>query len=114
LTRIFATSTGTNLIEARLDIIRDDACRRFHVDTYPARLAVTYVGPGTVWVPRCHGEQALAGQEGYSGPALEIPTFYVGLFAGDHAGHIGLVHRSPRIVGTGRVRLFFCVNAARH
>lgn len=59
LTGIFATSTGTSRVEARLDIIRDDACRRFHVDNYPARLVVTYVGPGTVCVPRCHGEQAL-------------------------------------------------------
>ena len=105
---------GTSHIEARLEIVRDDACRRFHVDSYPARLAVTYVGPGTVWAPRCRGAQALIEQDDYTGPTLEIPAFSVGLFAGEHEGRIGLVHRSPRIAGTGRMRLFFCVNAARH
>lgn len=114
LARLFAASTGTSHIEARLDIIRDNACRRFHTDACPARLAVTYLGPGTVWVPHGHGEQALAEQESYSGPRLEIPAFSAGLFVGEQAGRIGLVHRSPRIAGTGRARLFFCVNGARH
>lgn len=114
LTRMFATATGTSHLEARLDIIRDDACRRFHVDNHPARLVVTYVGPGTVCAPRCHGEQALAEQQDYSGPLFEIPQFSVGLFAGEGVGRAGLVHRSPRIAGTGLTRLFFCVNAVRH
>lgn len=112
LRRIFAAATSATQLEARLEIVRTDACRRFHVDNYPARLAVTYVGPGTVWVPAPHGEQALVEQEDYSGPAPEIPAFSVGLFAGEAAGRTGLVHRSPRIAGTGRMRLFFCVNAA--
>lgn len=114
LTRIFANSTGTSHIEARLEVVRDDACRRFHVDSYPERLLVTYIGAGTVWVPRCYGRQAIAEQENYSGPTLEIPAFSVGLFAGEKNGRAGLVHRSPRIAGTGRMRLFFCVNAAMH
>lgn len=114
LTRVFSTSTGIERVEARLDIIRHNACRRFHVDSYPARLAVTYVGPGTVWVPRCRSEQALAEQEDYTGPAIEFPAFSVGLFAGAMNGRTGLVHRSPKIEGTGRARLFLCVNAARN
>lgn len=114
LARIFATTTGTRAIEARLDVIRDDACRRFHVDNYPARLAVTYVGPGTVWVPSCYGKKALIEQDGYSGPAFVFPAYSAGLFAGEAAGRTGLVHRSPCIAGTGRTRLFFCVNAAGH
>ncbi len=112
LTRIFATTTGTGQIEARLDVIRNDACRRYHVDSYPERLAVTYVGPGTVAVPRCHGEHARIEQENYAGPVIEIPPFWVSLFAGEQPGRPGLVHRSPKIKGTQHVRLFFCVNAA--
>lgn len=114
LIRIFATSTGTSRVEARLEIVREDACRCFHVDSYPARLAVTYVGPGTIWVPSSHRKKALIEQDDYAGTAIEIPTYSAGMFAGDAAGREGLVHRSPRIAGTGRMRLFFCVNAARH
>lgn len=114
LARLFAASTGTARLELRLEVVRDDACRLFHVDRYPARLAVTYVGPGTVCVPRCHGDEALAKQIEYSGPTLELPAFSVGMFVGEQHGRVGLVHRSPRIAGTGRVRLFFCLNAAGH
>lgn len=78
LIRIFATSTGTSRVEARLEIVREDACRCFHVDSYPARLAVTYVGPGTVWVPSGHGKKALIEQDDYAGPAIEIPTHILG------------------------------------
>ena len=114
LGRVFATATGAKDLEVRFEVVKGDACRRFHTDSYPERLAVTYVGPGTVVVPRCHSERALAEQDDYSGPVLEIPAFWVSLFAGEQPGRVGLVHRSPRITGTGAVRLFFCVNAARN
>lgn len=114
LALIFATGTATRRVEMRLEIVRNDACRKFHIDSYTERLAVTYRGPGTVAVPRCHGERALAEQNDYSGPVLEIPAFWVSLFAGEMPGRIGLVHRSPRVAGTGKARLFFCVNAARN
>lgn len=112
LTRIFARGTGLRKLEARLDIVRNDACRRFHKDNYPERLAVTYLGPGTVAVPRCLGQQALAEQDEYAGPAIKVPPFWASLFAGGKAGREGIVHRSPRISGTGKTRLFFCVNAS--
>lgn len=114
LGKIFAAGTGAQDLEVRFEVVKGDACRRFHTDSYPERLAVTYVGPGTVVVPRCHSEQALTEQVDYSGPVLEIPAFWVSLFAGEQPGRTGLVHRSPRISGTGAVRLFFCVNAARN
>ncbi|MEQ8824012.1 MAG: DUF1826 domain-containing protein [Filomicrobium sp.] len=112
LTRVFARGTGKRKLEARLDIVRNDACRRFHKDNYPERLAVTYLGSGTVAVPRCHGQKALAEQEKYAGPAIKVPPFWASLFAGEKAGREGIVHRSPRISGTGKTRLFFCVNAS--
>jgi hypothetical protein len=39
--------------EARVffGVIRDDQCRKFHVDAVRLRLVTTYVGPGTEWVP---------------------------------------------------------------
>lgn len=33
-----------------LDVVDDDACRKFHVDYVGVRAVVTYAGPGTEWV----------------------------------------------------------------
>lgn len=114
LTRHFAICTGPHSVEARMEVVWNDACRRFHLDSYPARLAVTYVGPGTVFAPRCHARQALEQGLDYRGPTFALPTFAAGLFAGNLPDREGAAHRSPVISGTGRGRLFFCVNAYRH
>lgn len=108
----FSSCTGTQQLELRLERITGDACRRYHIDCMAARLVVTYVGPGTVYAPASHGLDALREQQGYCGPAREIPTFWASLFAGDASDRPGLVHRSPQIAGTGQARLFYCVNQA--
>lgn len=113
LAGMFVAATGHQRLEVRFDIVKDNACRRFHTDSYPERLAVTYRGPGTVTVPSAHAEDALKDQEDYSGPILEIPQFWAALFAGKRNDRAGIVHRSPQIAGTRQTRLFFCVNAVR-
>lgn len=110
LVSLFARATGSQDVDVRLESVRDDACRRFHSDSTLARLVTTYVGPGTVWVSAENADEALRLQEDYSGPLHEMPRFAVGMFGGVEAGRGGLVHRSPRISGTGAYRLFFCVN----
>lgn len=110
LVALFARATASEEVEVRLETVCDDACRRFHTDSTLARLVTTYVGPGTVWVPADHAREAMQLQENYSGPLNEIPRFAVGMFGGAQSRSGGLVHRSPRIAGTGAFRLFFCVN----
>ncbi len=110
LVSLFVHATGSPDVEVRLECVSDDACRKFHTDSTLARLVTTYVGPGTVWVPPEHAEEALRLQQDYAGPLYEMPRFAVGVFGGGQAAGGGLVHRSPRIAGTGTFRLFFCVN----
>lgn len=110
LVSLFARATGSQDADVRLECVRDDACRKFHTDSTLARLVTTYVGPGTVWVPAEHADEALRLQEDYAGPWHEMPRFAVGMFGGAHARSGGLLHRSPRIARTGSYRLFFCVN----
>lgn len=112
LARHFVAATGSLQLDMRLEVVRDDACRRFHVDNMPARLVVTYVGPGTVFVPRSQAKRALEKQRAYAGPVVAMTRFAAGLFAGTAAGRPGLVHRSPRLGGTNGKRLFFAVNRA--
>lgn len=110
LVSLFAGATDSLEVEVRIEAVRTDACRKFHVDSTLARLVTTYVGPGTVWVPPQHADRAVRLQDGYAGPLYEMPRFAVGVFAGSEAGGSALVHRSPRIAGAGTFRLFFCVN----
>jgi len=108
LSSIFARLTESEELELRLEAIKTDACKRFHYDNYRARLVSTYAGPGTVYVPGSHARAALDHQTPYAGPIYEMPRFGVGLFKGAKSPDDGLVHRSPRLEGTGRSRLFFC------
>lgn len=113
LGQLFVAATHHENLEVRFDVVTDNACRKFHTDRYPERLAVTYRGPGTVAVPSDHAEDALQDQQDYDGPLLEIPQFCAALFAGKRDDRPGLVHRSPQIAGTDHARLFFCINAAK-
>lgn len=108
----FERSTEAQSIEVRLEAVNDDACRFFHADLMRARLVTTYIGPGTGWIPNSHGDEAVRLQDAYVGPITEIPRFSVGIFPGSLSSGGGLVHRSPRLSGTGRFRLFLCLNEA--
>jgi len=113
LTAHFANVTGSEEIAVRLDVIDHDACSLFHRDRAYARLLTTYLGPGTIWVPPGCEAQALKDQQTYSGPVHEMSRFAVGMFRGSLLAPGGLVHRSPRLSGSGRSRLLLCLNATR-
>jgi hypothetical protein len=113
LVSLFATTTRAEAIEVRVEAIAADAYRVFHTDATPGRLVTTYIGPGTVWVPPRHAAVALQDQDAYRGPVFEMPRFAVGMFAGDEAKRGALVHRAPRLAGTGDHRLFFCLDRPR-
>ena len=110
LVTVFAAAAKSPSVDVRIEAVEGDACRRFHTDVSAARLVTTYIGPGTVWVPPDWADEALRLQEAFTGTLWEMPRFSVGMFGGSEAPGGGLVHRSPRLTGTGRFRLFFCLN----
>lgn len=109
LVALFAQTVQADAVRLRLDVVTDNACRRWHRDCVPLRLICTYRGPGTQWVPSSQADNVLAqpDEEVPNAPALR--TGDVALFKGcgwHGQGHDGgVVHRSPRMAGTGMVRL---------
>jgi hypothetical protein len=103
-------------------VTRKDDCRKFHVDWVGLRLIITYVGPGTEWVPNdsVHRPALQASWRSLAAINRRIvpdPRRVMVAAAGDvlllkgesypgNAG-FGAVHRSPPIAESGRVRLLF-------
>jgi hypothetical protein len=112
----FSALARTHTVRLRLDAITGDACRRWHRDCVPLRLICTYRGPGTQWVPPAWGAAVLAQPDADAPQAMAFDTGDVALFKGcgwagqTHDG--GIVHRSPRIAGTGITRLVLVLDAA--
>lgn len=105
----FATLAQTRTVRMRLDAITGDACRRWHRDCVPLRLICTYLGPGTQWVPPGLSAVVLARPDDDASEAMAFDAGEVALFKGcgwgGEAHDSGIVHRSPRIAGSGLTRL---------
>ena len=111
LIRVFAGIGGLQTVDVRLETVKGDACWKFHVDRVAFRLICTYAGPGTQYVPPECSRQAIVQQRDYAGPLMTIGTYDVAVFKGaDAAGHDGIVHRSPPILGSGKSRLMLCLS----
>jgi len=111
LVSAFARITRSDPVEVRLRRVNHDACWKFHRDCVEARLLTTYFGPATEWIQPIHAEQALREQKGFRGPVERFHVHDVAIFKGNCAGPgSGIVHRSPPIVGTGRMRLLLCLD----
>jgi hypothetical protein len=110
--RRFSTVSGSMQLALKLEIIRDNACRKLHHDYVAHRLVCTYRGPGTQWLRRAH--EAAMGDEREFVPDkwLEpVPRFASALFAGRLLpGANPVLHRSPPIAGTGQLRLVLTIN----
>jgi len=96
----FTALMGVVRIDARLEAITDDHCRKFHADYVDVRLIACIAGRGTEFL---HGE---------SGVASCVPTGWIGLFKGRAygEGHLPCLHRSPPIAGTGERRLLLVMD----
>lgn len=109
LTRLFASVAGCDTVHLRLDVTDGDGCRRWHRDCVPTRLVCTYRGPGTQWVPPAIGDVVLVHADDDVPQALALPLGHVAVFKGcgwpGRGDDRGIVHRSPRIAGSGQVRL---------
>ncbi len=110
----FSRLTGSARLRLRLEATQDNACSRFHRDCVPLRLLTTYRGPGTEWVAPAQSAQALAQPDDYAGPTQRLAAHDVALFKGcgfpRHRHDGGVVHRSPRIAGSGVTRLLLCLD----
>jgi hypothetical protein len=117
LAKVFAHHSGCRSLSINLDIVTDDACKRFHADFKRLRLITTYAGPGTEW--RLGDPDDPINRRRAGTPAARrrygIARFApgaVGLFKGrlwpDHA--VRVVHRSPPIAGTGQRRLVLVID----
>ncbi|WP_208430460.1 DUF1826 domain-containing protein [Methyloceanibacter sp. wino2] len=105
LASTFARIMNANTVRLRLDVIGDNACRKFHVDNVAARLLCTYRGRGTQY-----GRVRSGGD-----PSVihELPAGAVGLFRGalwPSMEETGIVHRSPPISGSGETRLLLVID----
>ena len=111
LVSAFARITQSDLVDVRLERVRNDACWKFHRDCVEARLLTTYRGPATEWVHPHDAERALREQTRFKGPLERLGIHDVAIFKGSCAGAgSGIVHRSPPILGTGCTRLLLCLN----
>ena len=101
----FAKTMDVSDLLLRVELVEDNACRKFHIDNVKARLICTYMGPGT--------EYGLAPRGEIPASIQSIPTGLPALFKGkifDGAANPQVVHRSPQVNGTGISRLVIVIN----
>jgi hypothetical protein len=115
----FSVILGRKRIQARLEGITGDACRRFHADAVGLRLLCTYAGAGTEWLPLFGAEAARAhdpgGAPGGAPGPLRLGTGDAAILKGDahpSAPGRGLVHRSPPMDGVPVPRLLLRLDEA--
>ena len=106
---------GRKRIQARLEGVAGDACRRFHADAVGLRLLCTYAGAGTEWLP-LFGAEAARAHDPRQGPVpVRLGTGHAAILKGDahpSAPGRGLVHRSPPMDGPPVPRLLLCLDEA--
>lgn len=96
----FARILSVPSVQLRIELVYDDACRKFHRDVVKTRLICTYCGPGT--------EYQIMGDDDdprhVRGAPTGCPILLKGKLWPQPPGET-LVHRSPSIEGTGAWRL---------
>ena len=112
LSRRYATASQSRAVKVRLETVRDDGCRRFHLDNVATRLVVTYRGPGTQWVPPAFARAARDQQMAYEGPVMSLATGETAIFRGKKSGAADLIyHRSPPLTPGAPARLVAVIDA---
>jgi hypothetical protein len=124
LVHIFAKISKSKTVIVRLEVLDDDGCAFWHQDCVPFRLVATYRGPCTEWVHPDFSKATLRRRQFDSKHSQTLSHHDVALFKGrgetpeesSLLGHPGIVHRSPRINGSGvhRVVLVLDIPATWH
>ena len=107
LARQMARILAVSHLVVRVELVRDDACRKFHRDTLKARLICTYSGPGT--------ELGIAGEGDEPEEIVTVPTGCPVVLKGKlwpRRAQRSVLHRSPPLSGTGASRLLVVLNEA--
>ena len=107
LADLFADLMRARWLNLRLDVVKTNACRKFHIDAVTARLVCTYRGTGTQYGIATNG----------AGPRriFTVPTGAPVMLRGTlwpERPKSGLLHRSPPIEGTGETRLVLVLDPA--
>ncbi len=101
----FAKIVACDRLRVRLDVIRTDACRKFHADNVTVRLLMPLVGPGTQWL----AARGVDADPPVADGQLQIGE--VGLFKGRvWAERPEILHRSPPVAATGITRLLLAID----
>ncbi|MDR6144330.1 hypothetical protein QE363_000123 [Sphingomonas sp. SORGH_AS870] len=102
LARLYATLTGEDRVEVRIERVTGNGCWKFHADYVALRMITTYCGQATQWLP--HGADPQS-------PPRALAPGDVGLFKGrERAGDRAIIHRSPPIAGSGEDRLLLVID----
>lgn len=100
LADLFADLMQVSHLRIRLDAVKTNACRKFHIDAITARLVCTYRGAGTQYgISRDGSDPARVFTTPTGAPILLRGTLWPEKPAS------GLLHRSPPIEGTNETRL---------
>ena len=100
LTDLFADLMQARYLRLRLQAVKNDACRKFHIDAVTARLICTYRGVGTQYgISRDGNDPAQVFTAPTGSPVVLRGTLW------PPERHTGLLHRSPPIEGTNETRL---------
>ncbi len=101
----FAALMSANFLRLRLDVVTNNACRKFHIDAVTARLVCTYRGQGTQYGISQNGQDPTEVFQAATGaPILLRGTLW------PETPSSGLRHRSPPIEGTGESRLLLVLD----
>lgn len=105
LADLFAGIMQAPYLRVRFDVVRGNACRRFHLDAVTARMVCTYRGPGTQYGTARDGADP--------DPVHSVPARSPIILRGSlwpEAPDAALRHRSPPIEGTGETRLLYVLD----
>ena len=105
LAAIFADVMNVSYLRVRLDVIKTNACRKFHIDAVKARLICTYRGTGTQLGVSRNGNNP----DEVSTVPTGSPVILRGT-AWPETPITGLMHRSPPIEGTDETRLVLVID----
>lgn len=113
LVGVFSSIAETEKVRVRLQCMEDNGCQFWHQDCVDFRLVTTYRGPCTEWVHPKYARTTLRHKTRDSKHAHSLSLRDVALFKGRGEtfrgdpllDHPGIVHRSPRLVGSGIWRM---------
>jgi hypothetical protein len=105
LATIFNDIIPSSHFQLRFDVVKTNACRKFHIDAVTARLICTYRGSGTQYGISTDGAEP--------NRIFSVPTGSAMLLRGTlwpEKPKSGLLHRSPPIEGKDETRLLLVLD----